>query len=109
MARRRPRPPRRVARLSHLALAASLLPPPLAALGVLGAFAPAPAAAQVTLLTNRGYVSGTTVDWQVLGDPFTPVPGSFTLTLPGNTVDVTNATDTDMERRDQLPCDFWDG
>jgi hypothetical protein len=103
MARRRPRPPRRPGRLTKLALAASLLAPPAAALVA------TPAAAQVTLLTNRGYLSGTTIDWGALGPPYTAVPSPTVLAVPGNPITLTNATGGDMERRDQVPCEYWDG
>lgn len=69
----------------------------------------APAGAQVTPLPGRGGIAGSTVDWGALGAPFTPVPGSFSISAGGNLVTVSNATGTDMERRDQVPCQYWDG
>ena len=99
MARHRLRPSRRTACLTTLALAASLAT----------SLPATPGAAQVTPLFGRGGISGITIDWGDLGGPYTAVPSGVVVATSANTVTVTNATGTDMERRDQLPCEFWDG
>ena len=82
----------------------------LASAVCLALLAAPPAAAQVTLLSDRGSIVGTTIDWGVLGAPFTAVPSSFVLVTTGGLVSVSNNDpEVPMERRDQLPCQFWDG
>lgn len=68
------------------------------------------AAAQATPVLSRARIVGTTIDWGGLGGPFTPVPSGVVLPTPAGSVTVDNSSPgVAMERRDQAPCQFWDG
>ena len=77
--------------------------------GICALVAGRPAAGQIGGVTLRSLITGTTVDWGVLGPNGTIVPNGFTIPVGSINMTVTTATGGGMQRVDQMaapgaPC-----